>query len=125
MWIRRTREPTAYDDDLTDSPAEGGFFKWGLGMLAALAVAFYGVWVLVSGDGTFSGRTVSIDLHGFNAAAYGVAAIAIGVFLHCHYFWGNIYDNAWGAVLGKIISAATFIVAAVTLFVRVGVLGRH
>ena len=49
--------------------------------------------------------------------------LAVGVFLHFHYFWGNVYNQAWWAVLGKILSAA-FIAATVTLIIRVGILGR-
>jgi hypothetical protein len=49
--------------------------------------------------------------------------IGIAIFLHCHYFWGNIYNQAWFAVLGKIIGAIVFIGATGFLIVRIGVYG--
>ena len=45
------------------------------------------------------------------------------MFLHCHYFRGNVYNQAWFAVLGKIVAACGFIAGVGTLIVRVGVLG--
>ena len=57
------------------------------------------------------------------AIAFGAAAASAGVFLHCHYFRGNVYNQAWFAVLGKIVAACGFIAGVGTLIVRVGVLG--
>jgi hypothetical protein len=51
------------------------------------------------------------------------AMLAAAVFMHCHYYWGNVYNQAWFAVLGKIVSACAFIGGLGTIIVRVGVLG--
>jgi hypothetical protein len=60
---------------------------------------------------------------GLNAVAFGAAWVAVAVFVHCHYFWGNIYSQSWFAVLGKIIAACGFIAAIVFVLIRNGVLG--
>ena len=64
-----------------------------------------------------------MTLHGLNAVAIGIAFVSAAVFLHCHYFWGNIYNQAWFAVLGKIIGACGFIAGIGVVLVRNGVLG--
>jgi hypothetical protein len=64
-----------------------------------------------------------LHLVGLNALALGFAGVCLALFLHCHYFWGNVRDQAWYAVLGKILSLVGFIAALGLLIVRVGVLG--
>jgi hypothetical protein len=48
--------------------------------------------------------------------------MSLGLFLHCHYFWGK-YHLSVVSVLGKILSAVAFIAALAFLLVRVGVFG--
>jgi hypothetical protein len=121
MWWRLPHNPTAYDDDWEDQPGQGPFYQWGLGVVVPLLVLGYGVLVLTTPGAAYA--RLGIRLHGVNAIAFGVAAASAGVFLHCHYFWGNVYNQAWFAVLGKIIAACGFIAGLGTLIVRVGVLG--
>jgi hypothetical protein len=121
MWWRLPHNPTAYDDDWEDQPGQGPFYQWGLGVLVPLLVLGYGVLVLTTPDAAYA--RLGTNLGGVNAVAFGVAAASAGVFLHCHYFWGNFYNQAWFAVLGKIIAACGFIAGLGTLIVRVGVLG--
>lgn len=87
-----------------------------------LVIFGYGLHAALGQHVTFDGR-VSMTLNGVNAIAYGVACMSAAMFLHCHYFWGNVYDQIWFAVLGKIIAACGVIGGLVTLIVRVGVLG--
>ena len=121
MWWRLPHNPTAYDDDWEDQPGQGPFYQWGLGVLVPLLVLGYGVLVLTTPGAAYA--RVGMSLGGVNAIAFGAAAASAGVFLHCHYFWGNVYNQAWFAVLGKIIAACAFIAALGTLIVRVGVFG--
>jgi hypothetical protein len=124
MWFwRTTYNPTAYDDDWEDQPTQGGFYKWGLGVALPGLILAYGIAAVVMKETVFYDDRASMPLHGTNAIALGVAAISLAVFLHCHYFWGNIYDQAWFAVLGKIISMCGLITGLVMLIIRVGVLG--
>ena len=118
------RRATAYDDDFEDVPASGWLAQYGGGIVLPLALIGYGIACLVTGHGAFGGADGRLDLYGPNAVALATAVLCLGGFLHCHYFWGNLYHLAALAVLGKIIAAAGFIVALVFLIVRVGFFGR-
>jgi hypothetical protein len=83
----------------------------------------YGIWILITREGEF-GSYITMTLHGYNAIAFGAAMISAAIFLHCHYFWGNIYNQAWFAVLGKIIAATGFIAGLLFLCIHIGILGR-
>jgi hypothetical protein len=121
MWWRFPHNPTAYDDDWEDQPGQGPFYQWGLGIILPLALIGYGAYAIAMQQISF-GR-LPMTLHGLNAVAFGVAWISAGVFVHCHYFWGNIFNQAWFAVLGKIVAACGFIAALAFVLVRNGVLG--
>jgi hypothetical protein len=69
------------------------------------------------------GNAPELLLRNGNAVAWAAAIISAGLFLHFHYFWGNIYKQAWFAVLSKIVAACGFIAALGTLIVRVGICG--
>ncbi len=120
---RFPHNPTPYDDDFEDQPTQSVFHQWVLGATLPACFLSYGIRTVLTGQATYT-HYASIELRGIDAVAYGVSMIAIGVFLHFHYFWGNIFNQAWWAVLGKILSAAVFIVSTVTLIIRVGIFGR-
>jgi hypothetical protein len=122
MQWRSPHNPTAYDDDWEDQPGQGLFYQWGLGVALPLALAAYGCYAIAARQVTFGGHS-SMTLHGSNAAAFGVAWVSAGAFLHCHYFWGNVFNQAWFAVLGKIVAACGFIAGLAFVLVRNGVLG--
>jgi len=126
MWFRTpNRHVSAYDDDWEDFPNGGPFGKWLGGMLLPLCAVAYGLSCLISGHGIFpGGQSGPMDLSGPSAVAFGTAVIAVGTFLHCHYFWGNIYHLSAWALLGKIVSLIAFIGGLGFLLVRVGVLGK-
>ncbi len=122
MWQRRPYEPTAYDDDWEDQPGQGPFYQWGLGVLLPLGIAAYGAHAIVARQAVFGGQ-IAMVLLGPNAVAFGVAWCSAALFVHCHYFWGNVYDQAWFAVLGKIVAACGFVGGLAVVLVRNGVLG--
>jgi hypothetical protein len=122
MWWRTPYNPTAYDDDWEDQPGQGWFHKWVPGMLLPLALIGYGAYAIVQQQATFGGQS-SMHLHGANATAFGIAWVSAGLFLHCHYFWGNIYNQAWFAVFGKIVAASGFIAGLAFVIVRNVVFG--
>lgn len=123
MYDRFPHNPTPYDDDWEDQPAQGSFHKWVLGVLVPLLLATYAVHAIKNQQIDFGGRFIT-TFYGPNAIAIGIAALAAAIFVHCHYFWGNIYNQAWFAVLGKIIAAIAFIAALVFVLIRNGVLGK-
>jgi hypothetical protein len=122
MSWRFPHNPTAYDDDWEDQPRQGSFYQWGLGVIVALALIGYGGYAVAMRRVTFGGH-ISMTLHGLNAVAFGIAWIGAGVFVHCHYFWGNVFNQAWFAVVGKIVGALAFVAGLVVVLVRNGVLG--
>jgi hypothetical protein len=125
MWMRFPHNPSAFDDDWEDQPAQGWFYKWVLGLVLPAGIAVYGFHVIFLRQAEFSGDgPTTMTLYGINALAYGTAALSGALFLHCHYFWGNIYNQAWFAVLGKIISAAGFSASLIFLCIRIGILGK-
>lgn len=108
--MRYPHRPTAYDDDWEDVPAQGFWPQWFGGVALPLAVMGYGVYGLVTGTALLPGRnTPGLVLHGAAAVALSVALIGAGVFLHCHYFWGNVYHLHWLATLGKVAGLSAFI----------------
>jgi len=125
MFYRRPDyQPTAYDDDWEDIPASGSIAKWLGGVVAPIALITYGVTCFSTRHGMLPGRNGPLDLFGADAIADGLAIVSLGLFLHCHYFWGNIFHLATWAVLGKIVSLIGLIGGLVYLMIHVGVLGR-
>ena len=122
MLPRLPYNPTAYDDDWEDQPGQGPVYTWGLGVALPLVLLGLGIYAVIARQAMYGGQ-IKMQLHGANAVALGVAGISAAAFLHCHYFWGNFYNQAWFAVLGKIVAACGFIAGLGTVIVRVGVLG--
>jgi hypothetical protein len=117
-------DPRSDDDDLTGVPPSGNEYKWGVGVALPVILVYYGISMLASGEATFyDGRYSSMPLHGANARAYAISILSVAVFAHCHYFWGNVYEQLWFAVLGKIISAIGFIAGLGFLIVHLGLMG--
>ena len=112
-------KPTEYDDDWEDAPASGWFPKWVWGIAVPLLLTGYAVVCLITGHAVVRNHYSVVHWYGVKAVAYGLALASIGVFLHCHYFWGNIYHLSAWAVLGKIISMMAFIGCVGYLFYRV------
>jgi hypothetical protein len=122
MWWRFPHNPTAYDDDWEGQPTQGPFYQWGLGVVVPVIILGLGIHAIMTRQAEYGSR-VTMTLHGSNAVALGIAAASAALFLHCHYFWGNIYDQAWFAVLGKIVAACGVIAGLGIVIVRVGVFG--
>lgn len=101
MFDRRPDyEPTAYDDDWEDLPTSGPFAKWFGGVAAPITLIVYGNICIITQQAVV-GQQLPLELHGMRALAVGVGSVSIAVFLHCHYFWGNIYHLSRGPFLGR------------------------
>jgi hypothetical protein len=90
IWTRNPYETDAkVAESLSHSPSGGRFKMWLLGVGLALVPVKYGVGCLQSGHATLFGNHVSrLDLTDSSAVAMSIAYIAIGVFIHAHWFWG-------------------------------------
>jgi len=122
MSWRLPHNPTAYDDDWEDQPGQGPLYQWGLGVAVPLVLFAYGIYAVVAQQAHFGGE-MPMAIRGLNATAFGIAWASAGLFLHCHFFWGNVFNQAWLAVLGKIIGACGFIAGMAFVVVRNGVFG--
>lgn len=88
-----TRNPYEVDvevaDSLSHSPSGGRIKMWLFGVCLALIPLGYGVRCLFTGHARFFGRRGShLDLDGTAAISLAIAYIAVGLFMHAHWFWG-------------------------------------
>ncbi|MDB5171486.1 MAG: putative rane protein [Phycisphaerales bacterium] len=118
------RNASAYDHHWEDIPNSGPVQKWFGGVILPLFLIGYGIACIVARHAEMGDQGHRLELTGPRAFAYGIAAGSMGTFLHCHYFWGNIYHLSAYAVIGKIISLMAFIGGLGYLIVQVGVFGR-
>ena len=90
FWTRNPYEIDAkVAESLSYSPSGGRFKMWFLGVGLALIPIVYGIRCLHTGHATFWGRRgAHLDLTGSSAVAMAIAYIAVGVFIHAHWFWG-------------------------------------
>ena len=90
FWTRNPYETDAkMAESLSHSPSGGRLKMWLLGVGLALIPIYYGIRCLQSGHATFFGsRGTHLDLTGPSAVALAIAYIAVGVFIHAHWFWG-------------------------------------
>ena len=90
VWTTNRHQSTAdAAESLSYSPSGGRVKMWLLGAGMALVPIGYGVRCLQTGHATFFGsRGSHLNLDGSAAVALAVAYIAVGVFIHAHWFWG-------------------------------------
>jgi hypothetical protein len=90
LWTRNPYEIEAKAaDNLSHAPSGGRFKMWFLGVGFALIPICYAIRCLQTGHTTLWGRRgTNLDLTGSSALAMAIAYIAIGVFIHAHWFWG-------------------------------------
>jgi hypothetical protein len=90
FWTRNPYETDAkIAEGLSHSPSGGRLKMWLLGVGFALIPIYYGILCLQTGHATFFGsRGSRLDLTGSSAVAMAIAYIAVGVFIHAHWFWG-------------------------------------
>lgn len=92
IWTNKDRPSFAEDVDNFGNPPAGGTGKmWWGGVAVAGALVIYALVCLVSGEITLpSGRGGGGSLHvkGPAATSISVAYMALGLFIHFHYFWG-------------------------------------
>jgi hypothetical protein len=78
----------AVAEDLAYAPSGGRLKMWLLGVGLALIPLGYGMRCLFTGHARLFGRGADLNLDGSAALALAIAYIAVGVFMHAHWFWG-------------------------------------
>jgi hypothetical protein len=96
IWTRKTHR-TFLDDaeDLAYEPTGGPIKQWITGFIIASLPIIYGIHCIQRGYATLFGNHGSnIKLMGDAGLSLAIAYIAIGGFIHFHYFWG-LSDRLW------------------------------
>lgn len=83
---------------------------WVLGVALALIPIGYGLHCLNTGHARIIGsRGSALDLSGSAAQALAIAYLAVGAFIHAHWFWGlHVRLEPWSPLL-KIVSVGVFL----------------
>jgi hypothetical protein len=90
MENRQNKKPETFYDPptLADEPSGGRVKMWLVGVGVALAPVIYGVYCLISGHAILPGDPESLDVYGDAAFGLAIASMAVGLFIHAHWFWG-------------------------------------
>ena len=75
-------------DDFAHGPSGGRTKKWIAGAVLPLLPIVYGIVSWYRGTTSLPGRGSSLELIGLEGSILSLAYIAIGAFVHFHYFWG-------------------------------------
>ena len=89
FWTNKVHR-TAFDDaeDLAYPPSGGRIKMWLLGVGLALVPIGYAIHCLHTGHALLFGQNADLDVTGSSAVALAIAYIAVGIFIHAHWFWG-------------------------------------
>lgn len=111
-------------ESLSTSPEGGPAHQWIGGVVAALVPVGYGVANLIQGTAVMPSRSQAgrVLLTGLPATSLSIGFIAMGLFLHFHFFWGISAKLNPYCMIGKIIAIVLFIptmgYAAYTALIR-------
>jgi hypothetical protein len=91
-------------DAESDAPTDS-WSKWGMGIALPAVIAVYGLSRVILLKAALMGRRGhQISLTGWDAVAYGIAVMAVALFLNVHYFWSNSERLAEYVDLGKAVA---------------------
>lgn len=90
LWSRNPYEDTADEfDDFSNTPSGGPIKMWLLGVGLPLIPLVYGIRCLRRGEARFFGDNGNfLDLTSTPAISLAIAYVAVGLFIHAHWFWG-------------------------------------
>lgn len=111
FWTRNPHEAdTRMAEDLAYTPSGGRLKMWLLGVGLALVPIIYGIRCLQTGQATmFGNRGARLEVTGSEAVAMAIAYIAVGVFIHGHWFWGLHPKLAGLSPLPKVLGLLGFL----------------
>ena len=121
FWTRNPCETDAkVAESLSYSPSGGRIKMWLLGVGLALGPICYGIRCLATDHATFIGsRGSRLELTGSAAMAMAIAYLAVGLFIHAHWFWGlHPKLTMWSPVLKVpilVIFLGAFVYAAYSI----------
>jgi hypothetical protein len=95
IWTRKVGSASVDEvEDLAYGPSGGRAKQWLAGFFLAAIPITYGIVCLHRGHTTLFGRGPNWDATGAAGFWLAVSYIALGAFLHFHYFWG-LSDHLW------------------------------
>jgi hypothetical protein len=114
IWTREVRRNLLEDaENLANPPGGTPFKQWVSGIAVAAVPVAFGIICIDRGHTTFFGRG-----HGNNFEAYGaggfwlaVSYIALGAFVHFHYFWGLSARLCYYSQSLKVVAILAFLSA--------------
>ena len=80
---------------------------WLGGVGLAVVPVIYAVHCLIAGRATFPADGAGLEVHGSAATALAIAYMAVGVFMHVHWFWGL---QPRLSVFSPVLRVVTFVV---------------
>jgi hypothetical protein len=86
--VKSPRERRTVEDLIEAKPRGGEPTRWLGGVGLAALPAYYGLQCIVTGKGEFGTTFFRNDVHGVAAVVMGFGWLAIGAFLHFHFFFG-------------------------------------
>jgi hypothetical protein len=91
--------------NIDDDAPRDAWKKWCLGIAFPSLVAAYGVSCILLQRGTLIGQELqTMRLSGKDAIAFGIAILAVALFLHAHYFLSNAERLSALGGLGKLMA---------------------
>lgn len=110
-WTRRDPHSNLLDEAaaLASPPNGGPLTRWIVGGLVAGVPMVYGMVCLRRGHTTLFGRRGGADLTGEAGLWLAVAYIALGAFVHFHYWWGLSPRLSPFSYAGKLVSLLVFV----------------
>lgn len=96
-------------EDLANPPEGGRIKQWLAGVMLAAVPIVYGSICIHRGHTTLFGRGGNADLSGEAGTSLAVAYIALGAFLHFHYYWGLSERLSRFSQFAKLLAVAAFL----------------
>ena len=98
LWTNKDHRTVLDDaDSFAHAPSGGRLKQWLAGAVLPLFILAYGIACLTSGETEIFGRGGHAVARGAAATSLAVAYIALGLFLHFHFFWG--LASGWNRTL--------------------------
>lgn len=110
LWTNKDHR-TALDDadSFAYTPSGGRLKQWLAGGVLPLFIWLYGIACLTSGETEIFGKGGHAVARGPAATAFAMAYLALGCFLHFHFFWGLSERLEPYAERLKIVSLCVFL----------------
>lgn len=96
-------------------PRANPLIKWGLGVVAPVALAGYGLRGMILLNLVLPSRYGRMELEGVSAILGGLALLSLAASVNLHFFWDNVWQdhpiNYWGKRVGVALAAVLYLLA--------------